>query len=161
MITNLINENLICLNLQATTKEDVFIELIDVLHAQGRVSDKQQFLADIHAREELGNTGFEDGVALPHAKSAAVCEPAVAIGISRSGIEYGAEDGLPSKLFFMIASPDGGANHHIEVLAELSSKLIEDGFIDASCKRRTKKKHWVCYWKNQKWLTPRWRIKVC
>ncbi len=31
----------------------------------------------------------------------------------------------------MIASPDGGANHHIEVLAELSSKLIEDGFIDA------------------------------
>ncbi|GHA53306.1 fructose-specific PTS transporter subunit EIIC [Photobacterium aphoticum] len=139
MITNLINENLICLNLQATTKEDVFIELIDVLHAQGRVSDKQQFLADIHAREELGNTGFEDGVALPHAKSAAVCEPAVAIGISRSGIEYGAEDGLPSKLFFMIASPDGGANHHIEVLAELSSKLIEDGFIDAFMQAKNEK----------------------
>ena len=31
----------------------------------------------------------------------------------------------------MIASPDGGDNHHIEVLAELSSKLIEDGFIDS------------------------------
>ncbi|WP_240183311.1 PTS fructose transporter subunit IIABC, partial [Vibrio cholerae] len=39
--------------------------------------------------------------------------------------------GLPSKLFFMIASPDGGDNHHIEVLAELSSKLIEEGFIEA------------------------------
>ncbi|HGH8160414.1 TPA: fructose-specific PTS transporter subunit EIIC, partial [Vibrio cholerae] len=47
------------------------------------------------------------------------------------GIDYGAEDGLPSKLFFMIASPDGGDNHHIEVLAELSSKLIEEGFIEA------------------------------
>ncbi|WP_186731660.1 PTS sugar transporter subunit IIA, partial [Vibrio cyclitrophicus] len=90
-----------------------------------------QFLANIKAREELGNTGFEDGVAIPHAKSAAVIEPAVVIGVSKSGIEYGAEDGLPSKLFFMIASPDGGDNHHIEVLAELSSKLIEDGFIDA------------------------------
>ncbi|WP_407332798.1 fructose-specific PTS transporter subunit EIIC [Enterovibrio sp. 27052020O] len=130
MITKLINENLICLNLSATTKDAVFIEMIELLHAQGRVNDKQQFLADIYAREELGNTGFEDGVALPHAKSAAVIEPAVAIGISRQGIEYGAEDGQPSKLFFMIASPDGGANHHIEVLAELSSKLIEDGFID-------------------------------
>ncbi|WP_267713033.1 fructose-specific PTS transporter subunit EIIC, partial [Vibrio parahaemolyticus] len=111
--------------------EDVFKELVAVLHAQGRISDQTQFLADIKAREELGNTGFEDGVAIPHAKSAAVIEPAVVIGVSKSGIEYGAEDGLPSKLFFMIASPNGGDNHHIEVLAELSSKLIEDGFIDA------------------------------
>ncbi|MFN1650208.1 PTS fructose transporter subunit IIABC [Vibrio rotiferianus] len=131
MITKLINEDLIKLDLQATSKEDVFKELVAVLHAQGRISDQEQFLADIKAREELGNTGFEDGVAIPHAKSAAVIEPAVVIGVSKSGIEYGAEDGLPSKLFFMIASPDGGDNHHIEVLAELSSKLIEDGFIDA------------------------------
>ncbi|AXY03339.1 PTS fructose transporter subunit IIC [Vibrio alfacsensis] len=131
MITKLINENLIKLDLQATSKEDVFKEMVAVLHAQGRISDQEQFLADIKAREELGNTGFEEGVAIPHAKSSAVIEPAVVIGVSKSGIEYGAEDGLPSKLFFMIASPDGGDNHHIEVLAELSSKLIEDGFIDA------------------------------
>ncbi|WP_162064007.1 fructose-specific PTS transporter subunit EIIC [Vibrio taketomensis] len=130
MITKLINQDLIALDLKATTKEEVFLELIDVLYAQGRISDKQQFLADIKAREELGNTGFEEGVALPHAKSSAVIEPAVAIGVSKAGVEYGAEDGLPSKLFFMIASPDGGDNHHIEVLAELSSKLIEDGFIE-------------------------------
>ncbi|NAW57569.1 MULTISPECIES: PTS fructose transporter subunit IIABC [unclassified Vibrio] len=130
MITQLINEDLIKLDLTATSKDDVFAELIDVLENQGRINDKAQFLADIKAREELGNTGFEDGVALPHAKSAAVVEPAVVIGVSRQGIDYGAEDGQPSRLFFMIASPDGGANHHIEVLAELSSKLIEDGFIE-------------------------------
>ncbi|WP_281222976.1 PTS fructose transporter subunit IIABC [Photobacterium sanguinicancri] len=130
MITNLINQELITLDLQATSKEAVFKELIEVLFSQGRISDKAQFLADIKAREAQGNTGFEEGVALPHAKSAAVIAPAVVIGVSKTGIEYGAEDGLPSKLFFMIASPDGGDNHHIEVLAELSSKLIEDGFID-------------------------------
>ncbi|NOI81653.1 PTS fructose transporter subunit IIC [Vibrio tubiashii] len=130
MITKLINENLIALDLNAQSKEEVFHELIEVLYSQGRITDKQQFLADIKAREELGNTGFEEGVALPHAKSAAVIEPAVVIGVHRTGIDYGAEDGLPSKLFFMIASPDGGDNHHIEVLAELSSKLIEEGFIE-------------------------------
>ncbi|AIU67707.1 fructose-specific PTS transporter subunit EIIC [Vibrio coralliilyticus] len=130
MITDLINQELICLDLQATTKQEVFEELIELLSNNHRISDKTQFLNDIQAREEIGNTGFEDGVALPHAKSAAVSQPAVAIGISRQGIEYGAEDGQPSKLFFMIASPDGGADHHIEVLAELSSKLIEDGFIE-------------------------------
>ncbi|ADT85315.1 PTS fructose transporter subunit IIABC [Vibrio furnissii] len=129
MITELINERLIRLNLSAQDKDGVLSELVDVLDQEGRLHDKQQFLADIYAREELGNTGFEDGVAIPHAKSRAVKAPAVVIGISRNGIEYGAEDGLPSQLFFMIASPDGGANHHIEVLAELSSKLIEEGFI--------------------------------
>ncbi|MCG6267986.1 PTS fructose transporter subunit IIABC [Vibrio furnissii] len=129
MITELINERLIRLNLSAQDKDGVLSELVDVLDQEGRLYDKQQFLADIYAREELGNTGFEDGVAIPHAKSRAVKAPAVVIGISRNGIEYGAEDGLPSQLFFMIASPDGGANHHIEVLAELSSKLIEEGFI--------------------------------
>ncbi|PSU61805.1 PTS fructose transporter subunit IIABC [Photobacterium phosphoreum] len=137
MITTLINEQLINLNLKATTKDEVFAEMADILVQQGRVANKTQFLVDVKAREELGNTGFEDGVALPHAKSAAVIKPAVAIGVSRNGIEYGAEDGLPSKLFFMIASPDGGDNHHIEVLAELSSKLIEDGFIDAFLAAKT------------------------
>ncbi|MBY8202701.1 fructose-specific PTS transporter subunit EIIC [Vibrio fluvialis] len=131
MITKLINEDLIKLDLQATSKEEVFKELVSILYTQGRISDQTQFLADIKERETLGNTGFEDGVAIPHAKSTVVLAPAVVIGVSQSGIDYGAEDGLPSKLFFMIASPDGGDNHHIEVLAELSSKLIEDGFIDA------------------------------
>ncbi|HHQ4710721.1 TPA: PTS fructose transporter subunit IIABC [Aeromonas veronii] len=129
MITTLINEHLIDLDLKATRKEEVFTEMARLLASQGKVSDEQAFIKDLWAREELGNTGFEEGVALPHAKSAAVCNPAVAIGISRNGIEYGAEDGKPSHIFFMIASPDGGANHHIEVLAELSGKLIEEGFI--------------------------------
>ncbi|MGF1840738.1 PTS fructose transporter subunit IIABC [Vibrio atlanticus] len=131
MITTLINQDLIKLSLSANSKEDVFKELIDVLYTQGRISDKVQFLADIKAREEQGNTGFEEGIALPHAKSAAVIKPAVVIGVHKQGIEYGADDGQPSKLFFMIASPDGGDNHHIEVLAELSSKLIEEGFIES------------------------------
>ncbi|OCQ45154.1 PTS fructose transporter subunit IIC [Aeromonas veronii] len=137
MITTLINEHLINLDLKATRKEEVFTEMTRLLVAQGKVSDEQQFVKDLWAREELDNTGFEEGVALPHAKSAAVSTPAVAIGISRNGIDYGAEDGKPSKLFFMIASPAGGANHHIEVLAELSAKLIEEGFIDALLAART------------------------
>lgn len=131
MITTLINQDLIKLSLSANSKEDVFKELIDVLYTQGRISDKVQFLADIKEREEQGNTGFEEGIALPHAKSSAVIKPAVVIGVHQQGIEYGADDGQPSKLFFMIASPDGGDDHHIEVLAELSSKLIEEGFIES------------------------------
>ena len=129
MLTSLIDEGLICLDIAANDKQGLFVELAARLKASGKIASQDQFVRDLWARENLDNTGFEQGVALPHAKSEAVLQPAIVIGISRQGIDYGAEDGLPSRLFFMIASPAGGANHHIEVLAELSTKLLEPGFI--------------------------------
>ncbi|MFB0724812.1 PTS fructose transporter subunit EIIC [Aeromonas salmonicida] len=129
MLTTLIDEGLICLDIAANDKQGLFVELAARLKACGKIANQDQFVRDLWARENLDNTGFEQGVALPHAKSEAVLQPAIVIGISRQGIDYGAEDGLASKLFFMIASPAGGANHHIEVLAELSTKLLEPGFI--------------------------------
>ncbi|ENM5777513.1 PTS sugar transporter subunit IIA [Vibrio mimicus] len=129
-ITNLIEPELICLELKANSKEEILIELVDLLDKAGKLTDKQQFLKDVWQREEIGNTGFEEGIAIPHAKSTAVALPAVVIGISRQGIDYGAEDGLLSDVFFMLASPDGEDHHHIEVLAQISSKWIEDGFVE-------------------------------
>ncbi|WP_447838490.1 PTS fructose transporter subunit EIIC [Aeromonas salmonicida] len=129
MLTTLIDEELICLDIAANDKQGLFVELAARLNASGKIGNQDQFVRDLWARENLDNTGFEQGVALPHAKSEAVLQPAIVIGISRQGIDYGAEDGLASKLFFMIASPAGGANHHIEVLAELSTKLLEPDFI--------------------------------
>ncbi|WP_234418536.1 fructose-specific PTS transporter subunit EIIC [Dongshaea marina] len=129
-ILSLITPDLICLDLKSTTKEELLSEMAGLLDKAGCVSDKEAYLADVWERESLGSTGFEEGVAIPHAKSAAVLKPAVAIGISRSGIDFDADDGQPSDVFFMLASPDGGDNHHIEVLAQISSRLIEEGFID-------------------------------
>ncbi|MDF2401982.1 PTS fructose transporter subunit EIIC [Aeromonas sp. 5HA1] len=129
MLTTLIDEGLICLDIAANDKQGLFVELAARLKACGKIGNQDQFVRDLWTRENLDNTGFEQGVALPHAKSEAVLQPAIVIGISRQGIDYGAEDGLASRLFFMIASPAGGANHHIEVLAELSTKLLEPGFI--------------------------------
>ncbi|MDO6498975.1 fructose-specific PTS transporter subunit EIIC [Photobacterium sanguinicancri] len=128
-ITDLIEPEIICLDLKARTKEGVLKELVDLLDVAGKLADKDQFLTDVWKREEIGNTGFDEGIAIPHAKSYAVAKPAVAVGISRGGIDYGAEDGELSDVFFMLASPDGHDHHHIEVLAQLSSKLIEDNFV--------------------------------
>ncbi|WP_439834893.1 PTS fructose transporter subunit EIIC [Aeromonas enteropelogenes] len=130
MLPTMTNDGLICLALRATSKEALFDEMAELLVRDGAVSDRQQFISDLWAREQLDCTGFEQGVALPHAKSSSVHRPAIAIGISQQGIEYGSEDGQPAQLFFMIASPEGGANHHIEVLAELSTRLLAPGFIE-------------------------------
>ncbi|GAM61227.1 PTS system [Vibrio ishigakensis] len=130
MMKEILNQKLIKLDLLASDKNAVFTELAEVLVNAGKVSDKDQFVKDLWEREQTGNTGFEDGIALPHAKSSAVIEPAIAVGISKSGIEYGAEDGEPSKIFFMIASPEQASDFHIEVLAKLSSKIIEPSFLE-------------------------------
>ncbi|EHJ9993471.1 PTS sugar transporter subunit IIA [Vibrio parahaemolyticus] len=125
MITELTNVNLIKGNLQENNKKEVFEELAQMLFENNRVSSKEAFLTDIEAREVLSVTSM-DGIAYPHAKSKAVTEPAIAVGVKREGIEYGDEEGVKPTVFFMIASPDNGADHHIYVLQELFGKFSEE-----------------------------------
>ncbi|MGL1561204.1 PTS sugar transporter subunit IIA [Vibrio parahaemolyticus] len=125
MITELTNVNLIKGNLQANNKKEVFEELAKMLFENNRISSKEAFLTDIEAREVLSVTSM-DGIAYPHAKSKAVTEPAIAVGVKREGIEYSDEEGVKPTVFFMIASPDNGADHHIYVLQELFGKFSEE-----------------------------------
>ncbi|GAB7223825.1 PTS sugar transporter subunit IIA [Vibrio owensii] len=125
MITELTNVNLIKGNLQANNKKEVFEELAQMLFENNRISSKEAFLTDIEGREALSVTSM-DGIAYPHAKSKAVTEPAIAVGVKREGIEYGDEEGVKPTVFFMIASPDNGADHHIYVLQELFGKFSEE-----------------------------------
>ncbi|POC50287.1 PTS fructose transporter subunit IIA [Vibrio vulnificus] len=125
MITELTNVNLIKGSLQANNKNEVFAELAKMLFENNRISSKEAFLTDIEAREALSITSM-DGIAYPHAKSKAVIEPAIAVGVKREGIEYGDEEGVKPTVFFMIASPDNGADHHIYVLQELFGKFSEE-----------------------------------
>ncbi|ELB1138082.1 PTS sugar transporter subunit IIA [Vibrio parahaemolyticus] len=125
MITELTNVNLIKRNLQANNKKEAFEELAQMLFENNRISSKEAFLTDIEARETLSVTSM-DGIAYPHAKSKAVTEPAIAVGVKREGIEYGDEEGVKPTVFFMIASPDNGADHHIYVLQELFGKFSEE-----------------------------------
>ncbi len=125
MITELITTKLINNNIQATNKKELFEELAQMLFDNNRINSKEAFLTDIETREALSVTSM-DGIAYPHSKSQAVTEPAIAVGVKREGIDYDDEDGIKPTLFFMIASPDNGADHHIYVLQELFGKFSEE-----------------------------------
>ncbi len=125
MITKLITTKLINNNIQATNKKELFEELVQMLFDNNRINSKEAFLTDIETREALSVTSM-DGIAYPHSKSQAVTEPAIAVGVKREGIDYDDEDGIKPTLFFMIASPDNGADHHIYVLQELFGKFSEE-----------------------------------
>lgn len=106
-ITEMLTNDTILLELKATEKTEVIEELVAKLHEAGRITDQEAFKNDILARESQGSTGIGDGVAIPHAKSNAVKEPAIVFGRSMDGIEYEALDGKPTHLFFMIAANEG------------------------------------------------------
>lgn len=125
MITSLLNTNLIKIGLESNTKEELFAELAQMLLDDNRISDKEEFLSHIHQRESLGVT-CTDGFAYPHSKSSAVINPAIAVGVKHEGIDYDSEEGERPTVFFMIASPDNGADHHIYVLQDLFGKFEEE-----------------------------------
>ncbi|MBD1176317.1 PTS sugar transporter subunit IIA [Vibrio cholerae] len=125
MITELTNAHLIKGNLQANSKNEVFAELAQMLLENNRISNKEDFLNDIEIREKLSVTSM-DGIAYPHSKNKAVTKPAIAVDVKQEGIEYGDDEGIRPTVFFMIASPDNGADHHIYVLQELFGKFSEE-----------------------------------
>ncbi|MGL4989047.1 MAG: PTS fructose transporter subunit IIABC, partial [Cetobacterium sp.] len=130
MLDKMLVKSCINLNLKATDKAGVIDELVDVLYNNGRLNDKEEFKKTILKREEQSSTGLEEGIAIPHGKSASVKIPTIAFGLSKTGIDYDSLDGEPSTLFFMIAAPANATDSHIETLSQLTSLLLDDDVIE-------------------------------
>ena len=130
-ITDLLKPQSILLNASPTNKADAIYTLGDLMDKGGNLSDKAEYLKAVFAREESGSTGLGDGIATPHAKSAGVKEAGLAAMVVPNGVDFEALDGQPSRLFFMIAAPEGAADTHIEVLSKLATMVIDPDFKNA------------------------------
>lgn len=126
-ITDLLKKDTIQLNLRSRSKAEVIEELVDVLDRAGKLSDRNGYRDAILAREAQSTTGLGEGIAIPHAKTKAVKQPAIAFGRSE-GIDYEALDGQNSRLFFMIAAGEHANNEHLETLSKLSVFLMDPAF---------------------------------
>ena len=127
-ITDLLKEETIILDVRSKSKPNILKELVEQLDQAGTLNDKESFMADILAREAQSTTGIGDGIAIPHAKSAAVKKPAIAFGRSTEGIDFESLDGKPAHIFFMIAASDGANNDHLEALSRLATFLMDKHF---------------------------------
>ncbi|WP_281658445.1 fructose-specific PTS transporter subunit EIIC [Halobacillus sp. Cin3] len=127
-ITDLLTEETIVLNMSASSKPEAIDELVDKLDEAGRLNDRGGFKKAIEDREGQSTTGIGDGIAIPHAKTNAVQNPAIAFGRSQEGLDYESLDGQPTHLFFMIAASEGANNTHLETLSRLSSFLMDNKF---------------------------------
>jgi len=127
-ITDLLKKETIALNLNARSKSDVIEGLVKKLDQAGRLNDASEFKKAIEEREEQSSTGIGEGIAIPHAKTAAVKEPAIAFGRTPSGVDYNSLDGQPANLFFMIAASEGANQTHLDTLSKLSTLLMDENF---------------------------------
>ncbi len=130
-ITDLLKPESVLLNAEPVTKADAIYMLGELMDNGGHLIDKAEYLAAVFAREESGSTGLGDGIATPHAKSAGVREAGLAAMVVPNGVDFEALDGQPSRLFFMIAAPEGAADTHVEVLSQLATMVIDPDFKEA------------------------------
>ena len=128
-IEDVTGPELVSTDLAATTAREAVDELTGLLEQAGRVTDRTAFVEVVMAREEeTGGTGMESGIAIPHGKSPAVERASFAFGRSADGVDFGAEDGTPADLIFLIAAPEGEDDLHVTLLSRLARKLIHQKF---------------------------------
>ena len=126
-ITDLLKKNGIALNVNVSDKSAAISKLVSLHEKCGNLKDTAAFKEGILKREEMGTTAVGMEVAIPHAKSDAVKDPALTAITVPNGVDYGAADKKPCKLIFMIAATtDGDVN--LEVLARLMQLLMDEEF---------------------------------
>jgi PTS system fructose-specific IIC component len=108
-------------------KQAVIRALAARVVAAGRATDAEALFADAWAREAKDETGLPGGIAIPHAKSAAVKTASLAFARLRPAVDFGAPDG-PADLVFLIAAPEHAAEEHLAVLSKLARNLLNDDF---------------------------------
>ena len=126
-VSDLLAAKRIKLDLASTTRDEVLQELIAwIPELANQPAARQNLLRALVEREQLHSTGIGDGIALPHARDALagiVNHAIIVLGRHPAGIDYGAVDGVPARLFFMIVAP--AITEHLAILARIS-RLLRD-----------------------------------
>jgi len=126
-VSELFSPAAINLNLASTDRDAVLNELVNQIPQLAKQPEaRKTLLRALQERELLHSTGIGDGIALPHARNALVGlvdEPIVVFARHATGIPYGAIDGVPARLFFLLIAPT--VTQHLGVLARLS-RILRD-----------------------------------
>lgn len=128
--SDFINTKAICAELKAQTKEEVIEELVQSLLDSGQIQadQREDIVASIMKREELGSTGIGRGVAVPHTKHPSVEQLVGTVGVSVNGVDFDSLDGERVQLFFLLISPPERPGDHLRALENISRQLRDETF---------------------------------
>ncbi len=117
-------------DLQATERDGAIAEIVDALVDARAISPElpNEFVKEIIKREKRGSTGFGHGVAVPHVKHPAISKMAVAVAISRAGVEFNALDKQPVYTVFLLLSPEDKPEEHLDAMEAIFGNLSQETF---------------------------------
>jgi PTS system fructose-specific IIA component len=138
--SKVVTEDLIKLDLQATTKIEVIKELTNLLFLNGCIDDEEGFIRDVLYRESEGVSGLEKGIAIRHGNSDYVLKTSIAIGRTKQHVEWESMDGNPINIIILFAVKNTDkTTTHIKLLQKIAILLSDEDTIEQFQTLQTKK----------------------
>ncbi len=129
-LTEIVVEQAILPDLEATERDAVIGQLVDALLAAGAADPavREELMQRLLDREKKGSTGFGRGVAVPHVKHPRIQRMAAAIGLSQRGIDFNSLDKQPVYSVVLLLSPEDRPEEHLQAMEAIFKNLSKDTF---------------------------------
>lgn len=127
LLPTLLAPDRILLDVAATSKDGLYEEVGARLAGMLGVPAKT-LTASLQAREKLGSTGLGQGVAIPHGRIKGLKQACGCFIRTQAPVPFGALDGLPVKLIFVLLVPEHATDLHLQILSELAQCFGDPGF---------------------------------
>ena len=132
----------VVMRLAAKTKAEALRELVELAAQSPKVKNKEEFHKRVLEREEINNTGIGNGIAIPHARTDAVDDVVVTLGISPEGIDYDSMDGKPARIIILFGVNEKAHELYLKTLGKRRGAVQAHRFRGrASGVRRHKPSH--------------------
>lgn len=131
LIPDLLKPSYIKLELRSKTRASVLRDMVALADSTGRVTDARELLRSVEEREALCSTALPGGLALLHSRSHIDYRfegSFVVLGRTIQPIPFGAPDGRPTTLFFLICCEDDRI--HLHTLARLCMLAQKTDLVD-------------------------------
>ena len=129
LLSQLLSADRVRVPLTARDKPGILRELVAALVAtQG--GNEADLLHAVREREDSQSTGYGFEVAIPHGRSSTLGGLAMVAGVAAAPVDYGAIDGAPVRLFFLLAGPESAAAQQVRALARIARLVRRDSVRD-------------------------------
>lgn len=127
----ILNPQTIVTHLDVKSKAETLDAMAELFVKAGIVTDKKEYLKDVYAREEVGETGIGNHIAIPHGRSTSVVTPGAAVAILENEVEWESLDDTGAKvvILFAVGADGDAANDHLRLLAMFSKRLGNDALV--------------------------------
>jgi mannitol/fructose-specific phosphotransferase system IIA component (Ntr-type) len=123
----IIQESVVCLNMAEKDGLDVIAQLVSQAVQQGvlKAEDEESVMHAIISREQSAPTAQPEGIAIPHGRISCISEVVFLLGLHPEGVDFGAPDGLPTRIFALMLAPQSSGAGYIQFLAKLCQRLLK------------------------------------